>query len=381
MIKPLENILIVDFSQFLSGPSCTLRLADLGAEVIKIEKPETGDICRNLYVSNLIIDGQSSLFHAINRNKKSFKSDLKDAKDLEQVKKLIAVADVVVHNFKPGVMERLGLDYESVKGIKPNIIYASISGYGDKGEWVAEPGQDLLLQAVSGLSWLSGATTDGPVPMGASVVDSIAGTYLAQGVLAALYQKNEHGVGSEVQVNMLESSLEYQFEVFTSFLNDGQTLPNRSDVNAANAYLAAPYGIYKTSDGFIALAMANIVNLGKLINNTAIQEFSEPSDWFDKRDEIKTHLAKHLVENATQYWLNILEPADIWCAEVLDYEALRKSEAYQVLDMEQKVINVNGTSIYTTRCPIKINGEVLKYTPAAPELGEHNEQIIQKYNL
>jgi crotonobetainyl-CoA:carnitine CoA-transferase CaiB-like acyl-CoA transferase len=381
MIQPLKNKLVIDFSQFLSGPSCTLRLADLGAEVIKIERPLTGDICRQLYVSNVMIDGESSLFHAINRNKKSFVADLKNETDLASIKKLIAVADVLVHNFRPGVMKRLGLDYDDVKTIQPTIIYASISGYGYEGELANEPGQDLLLQAVSGLSWLSGNEEDGPVPMGASVVDTLAGTYLAQGILAALFKKNKTGLGSSVQVSMLESSLDFQFEVFTSYLNDGNELPKRSAVNAANAYLSAPYGIYKTSNGFIALAMGSIPIIADLIDCTELLPFTTPAEWFSKRDSIKRILANHLQKNTTAWWLNKLEPADIWCAEVLNYETLRNHDGYKILDMEQEIETSAGTVITTTRCPIKINGVVLKYIDGAPALGEHNNLLTEQFGL
>src|ERR1044071_6150081 len=151
----LKDILVIDFSQFLSGPSAYLRLADMGAQVITIERPGTGDICRQLYVSDVMIEGESTIFHAINRNKQSYAADLKDADDLEKIKQLLIKADVVMHNFRPGVMERIGLDYETVKKINPSIIYAEVSGFGTEGPWKDLPGQDLLLQAASGLTWLS----------------------------------------------------------------------------------------------------------------------------------------------------------------------------------------------------------------------------------
>src|ERR687885_2509409 len=134
-MKPLEDYLVVDFSQFLSGPSAGLRLADMGARVIKIERSGVGDICRHLYVSDVRIEGESTIFHAINRNKQSYAADLKEEKDLQKVKQLIAKADVLIHNFRPGVMERLGLDYETVKGLNPQIVYAEVSGYGEEGSW------------------------------------------------------------------------------------------------------------------------------------------------------------------------------------------------------------------------------------------------------
>ena len=146
-MKLLESILVIDFSQFLSGPSASLRLADMGAQVLKIEKPGKGDICRELYVSDVMIEGESTIFHAINRNKMSYAADLKQPEDLEKIKLLLARADVMIHNFRPGVMERIGLDYETVKAINPGIIYGEINGFGSEGPWKDLPGQDLLLQA------------------------------------------------------------------------------------------------------------------------------------------------------------------------------------------------------------------------------------------
>ena len=135
MTKPLEGLTVLEFSQFLSGPYAGLRLADLGARVIKIERPEVGDLCRNLYISDTDLEGDSTLFHAINRNKESFAANLKDAKDIELVKKLIEKADIITQNFRPGVIERIGLDYKNVKKINPKIVYGTISGYGSDGPW------------------------------------------------------------------------------------------------------------------------------------------------------------------------------------------------------------------------------------------------------
>src|SRR6187549_3140170 len=220
-MKPLKDIVVIDFSQFLSGPSAALRLADMGAQVIKIEKPVTGDICRQLYVSDVMIEGESTIFHAINRNKQSYAADLKNADDLEKVKQLLAKADVMMHNFRPGVMERIGLDYETVKQINPSIVYAEVTGYGSEGPWKDLPGQDLLLQAGSGLTWLNNNNNEDPTPMGVAVVDIMAGTHIAQGILATLYRRAINGEGAFVQVNMFESILDFQFEVLTSYYNDG----------------------------------------------------------------------------------------------------------------------------------------------------------------
>lgn len=377
----LEDILVIDFSQFLSGPSASLRLADMGAQVIKIERPDSGDICRQLYVSDIMIEGESTIFHAINRNKQSYAADLKDKEDLKKVKQLLEKADVMIHNFRPGVMKRIGLDYETVKKINPGIIYAEVSGFGSEGPWKDLPGQDLLLQAASGLTWLSNNNDESPTPMGVAVVDIMAGTHMAQGILAALYKRAINNEGFLVQVSMFESILDFQFEVLTCYYNDGNQLPVRSAVNSGHAYVAAPYGIYRTSDGYIALAMTNILLLADLLNCEPLKQFTDSNDWFEKRDQIKRILANHLSANTGTHWLNILEKADVWCAPVMDYDSLAKEQGYRVLNMEITVKTANGLSVKTTRCPLRVDGKLLISQKGAPMLGEHNREIEKQFGL
>src|ERR1041385_7794133 len=211
-MKPLEGLLVLDFAQFLAGPIAAMRLADLGARVIKIERPGTGDICRQLYITNLKLDGDSTLFHSINRNKQSFAADLKKPADLAIVKKLIEKADVMIQNFRPGVMEKIGLHYGAVKEINPRIVYGALTGYGDKGPWRDKPGQDLLIQSLSGLVWLSGDEPQGPVPMGLAVVDLTASAHLLQGILACLVRRGVTGKGGLVEVSLMESVLDMRSE-------------------------------------------------------------------------------------------------------------------------------------------------------------------------
>ena len=351
------------------------------AKYIKIEKPRTGDICRQLYVSDVMIEGESTIFHAINRNKQSYAADLKDADDLEKIKRLLAKADVMMHNFRPGVMERLGLDYETVKKINPSIIYAEVTGYGNEGPWKDLPGQDLLLQAASGLTWLSNNSDENPTPMGVAVVDIMAGTHIAQGILAMLYKRSINGEGALIQVSMFESVLDFQFEVLTCYYNDGKQLPVRSAINSGHAYVAAPYGIYKTKDDYIALAMTDIVKLGVLLECESLKQYADAGDWFNKRDEIKKDLAIHLVKETAAHWLSILENADIWCAPVLNYDQLMKEEGYCILNMELTVKTSNGLSVKTTRCPIRVDGKLLVSDKGAPLLGEHNKEIDAQFGL
>jgi CoA:oxalate CoA-transferase len=377
-MKPLDGYLVVDFSQFLSGPSAGLRLADLGARVIKIERPETGDICRHLYTSNVIMNGESSVFHAINRNKESYAADLKKESDKERLWKLIKKADVVMHNYRPGVMERLGFDYESVKAVNPNVIYGEISGYGNVGPWKDKPGQDLLLQSLTGLTWLTG-NAGGPVPMGLSIIDMLAGTHLAQGILASLVRKSIKGEGALVQVSMLESAYDLQFEAVTTYYYDGK-LPERSEKNNAHAYLGAPYGIYQTANGYMALAMGSIPQLGQLLKCDALLPYTDVGSAFHLRDEIKTILAAHLLTGTTESWLAVLQPADIWCAEVLSWDTLQEQEGFKALDMIQEVTMQDGYRYHTTRCPIRIDGELMTSSKGSPALGQDNAAILHELN-
>ena len=379
--RPLSGLIVLDFSQFLAGPSCALRLADLGARVIKVERPDGGDLARQLYISNLALDGESTLFHSINRNKQSFAANLKDPADWERVAKLIASADVLIQNFRPGIMERLGFGYDAVQAMNPRLVYATVTGYGSEGPWRDKPGQDLLAQALSGLAWLSGNDDQGPVPFGLAAADLFAGAHLVQGILACLVRRGMTGKGGLVEVSLLESVLDYQFEVLTTHLNDGGQLPQRSAVNNAHAYLGAPYGIYGTSDGYLALAMGSIPALGKLLRCPALLPYADRESWFTQRDEIKAILAEHLQARTTAEWLSILEPADVWCADVFTWSRLLDHEGFKVLKMTQEVRLPSGAAFMTTRCPIRIDGTILTSATGSPRVGDHTAAITQEFNM
>ena len=381
MTRPLEGLTVLEFSQFLSGPYAGLRLADLGARVIKIERPDVGDLCRNLYISDTDLEGDSTLFHAINRNKESFAANLKDPNDLETVKKLIEKADIITQNFRPGVIERIGLDYESVKKINPKIVYGTISGYGSEGPWSSLPGQDLLAQSRTGLVWLNGNGGEAPTPMGLAVADMLAGHTLVEGILAAVIKTFRTEKGSHVETSLVEALLDFQFEVLTTYFNDGNRKPQRSSYNNAHAYLSAPYGIYKTSNGYIAIAMTPLPQLGELLNLDSIKNLHDQKEWFTKRDEIKKNIGDWIEKETTEHWLSILEPADIWCAKVLDWDTMVKHDGFKILDMVQRIQRDDGLNIETLRCPIKIDGEIFKSSKAAPKIGNDNNNIKKEFGI
>jgi crotonobetainyl-CoA:carnitine CoA-transferase CaiB-like acyl-CoA transferase len=379
---PLEGLLVLDLSQFLAGPSAALRLGDLGARVIKVERPGGGDICRQLYLSDTDVGGDSTLFHAINRNKESFAADLKAPEDLAAVRQLVARADVLIQNFRPGVIERLGLGYEAVRELNPRLIYAGISGYGEDGPWAAMPGQDLLAQAVSGLMWLNGDAGDGPAPMGLSIADMLAGHAVVEGVLAALVRRGITGEGAHVQTSLLEAVVDLQFEVLTTHLNDGGRPPQRAAVDNAHAYLAAPYGVYATADSYLALAMTPLDRLAEVLELPEVAALARDANaGFVHRDEIKRRIAERLRDLRTQTWVELLDAGGVWCAPVLGWPELLASEAFRRLDMLQDLHRPDGSSVTTTRTPIRLDGARAVRAAAAPRVGEHTEALRREFSL
>jgi len=372
---PLDGLIVLEFSQYLSGPSAGLRLADLGARVIKIERPGVGDAGRKLSIKNLWADESSMLFHTINRNKESFTADLRNAEELELVKRLIRKADVVTHNFRPGVMKRAGLDYTAVQQINPRIVYGEISGYGKVGPWKDKPGQDLLVQSLAGLMYTTGNDDNDPVPFGLSIADSLCGAQLVQGILAGLIRRHKTGKGALIEVSLLESLLDFQFELLTTYHNGGQ-LPRRSSVNNGHPLLSAPYGLYATANGFIAIAMSDLATLATALHCIELASYTA-AHAFVNRDEIKRIISAHVVQHSSQVWLAKLHEHHLWAMEVLDWKKLTGHTGYQHLRMEQTIHASNRKEIVTTRCPIRINGKILTSGKAAPGLGAHNEDIIQ----
>ncbi|MEN2398959.1 CoA transferase [Flavobacterium sp. MC2016-06] len=378
-MKPLEGLIVLEFCQFLAGPSAGLKLADLGARVIKIERPIKGEACRQLSIKDLFVDDSSLLFHTINRNKESFAADLKSPADLALIKRLIAKADIMTHNFRPGVMEKIDLDFEQTLALNPQIIYGTITGYGNIGPWAKKPGQDLLLQSLSGLSWLSGTKSQGPVPFGLAVADLMCGNHFVQGILAALLKRAKSKKGVLVEVSLLESILDVQFEAITSFLNDGGQLPERGDVKgSAHAFLSAPYGVYQTQEGYLSLAMGDLLFIGKTIG-LDLNQYADKHLWFEKRDEIRTILSQKIITQTADFWIALLQKEGIWCGKVLNYEELNNQAFVNELELKQTVTNSDGKTLVTTRSPIQLDGEILISKKAAPIVGEDNLTIYKQF--
>jgi crotonobetainyl-CoA:carnitine CoA-transferase CaiB-like acyl-CoA transferase len=346
---PLAGLLVLDFSQFLAGPVAALRLADLGARVIKVERPGTGEIGRTLAFAGRWADEDTMSFHAMNRNKEAVVADLKDPADLEQVKRLVARADVLIHNFRPGVMERLGLDYDAVRELNPGLVYAAASGYGAEGPWAGRPGQDLLAQSVSGLAWANGA--DRPVTVGLSLADHLLSCHIAEGVTALLVRKARTGQGGLVESSLLEAMLDLQSERLTAHLN--RRLPKPPDS------IKVP-GVYRTADGYLAIAAG-----GEGLRD--IEGHEQVGDLEGLEDR--------LAVAGTAYWVEVLGARGVECAPLRTLGELLASPEFAAVEMTQTVerppIRAGDAPLRlrTTRSPIRIDGEVLRSHRAAPRLG------------
>ena len=250
----LQGVRVLSFTQFLLGPSGVLYLADLGAEVVKIEPPGGTLWERNWAGCDTYLNGVSTFFLATHRNQRSLTLDLKRPEGQAIARRLVERADVLVQNFRPGVMDRFGLSYEAARALNPRLVYVSASGYGQESPYRDRPGQDLLMQAMTGLASISGRAGQPPTPVGTAVVDQHGATLLALGVLAGLLERTRSGVGLHVEVSMLRAALDLQLEILTYFLNGARM--EKSPTSLASMFHPGPYGVYETKDGHVVLSMS-----------------------------------------------------------------------------------------------------------------------------
>lgn len=375
---PLDGILVIDFSQFLGGPAASLRLLDLGARVIKIEQPGIGDISRKkLVLGNQYYEEDSVCFHVINRGKESYAANLKDPNDLAKVKELLSKSDVVMHNFRPGVMEQFGLDYETLSKTHPHLIYGWINGYGTSEKFRERPGVDTLAQSMSGLGTSSGPKMN-PTLVGVAVTDISSSTQLALGITSLLYQKARTGKGGYVQTSLVEAALDLQFDFLANYIYRGdKELPRSNSKASLHAYLSAPAGIYKTKNSFITLAMYPVDKLFTLLKLDPAP-YLNPDSWWEERDEILDILTKVFRKKTTEQWLKILDKEDVWCAPIYTHQDLIESGLLESLDYLHKI---EENEIVTARSPITINHKTLFNGKRAPHIGEQNQTIDKEFNL
>ena len=373
---PLDGVLIADFTQLAQGPFATMILGDMGAEIVKIEPPG-GDWMRNFALSGIYAGGETVSYLSFNRNKRSIGIDLKSKEGLELVRKLCDKADVVIENFRPGVMKRIGIDYESLKKTNPDIILVSSSGYGSSGPYVTRPGQDLLAQAITGFPTVIGRKEDPPTPIAAGIADLTAGFHIVYATLAALISRNKTGQGQSVEVNLMNSILVTQTDQFTAYLQNG-IQPERSSAGIANPWTGAPYGIYKCSDGWIAIAMNPLKDIGEILG---IEEFKtlDSKNEIPRRDEFKI-----IIEAQTQKWkvddlLHKMLEKDLWCAPLQDYAAVIKDPQVLHNEMVVSIPHPTAGTLKTLGIPVKFNGTPSKIRKHPPLFSEHADELAKEY--
>jgi len=377
MSGPLSGVVVLDFTQLLQGPYATQMFGDMGAEILKIEPP-SGDWMRNFALNNLYLAGQSVSFLAFNRNKRSLCLNLKQPAGIEAIKRLAAKADIVVENFRPGVMDRLGIGYETLSAINPRLIFCSSSGWGASGPYVSRPGQDLLVQAMSGLPFLNGRADDPPVGIGLGIADIAAALHIVYGVLAALYSRERTGQGQKVEVSLFNSLLTFVNQEMSTYLNGGG-LPQRSGSgNNPAPYNGAPYGMYKTSDGYIAIAMNALNKLSALIGVSGYEHLSS-NNVIENRDQINHEFSAAFRQRSTADWLTHLLAADIWCAPVYTFADLETDPQVAYNKMIVEYEHPTAGSVRTLGLPIQFSGTPGDVRLPAPLLGEHSDEILSEF--
>lgn len=314
---PLAGVRAICFEHMLQGPLGSLLLSELGADVIKIE-PLDGSVERRLTGRGQWINGRTVLDLTVNRGKRSLAINLKDPRAREIIHKLLETTDILTHNFRPGVMERLGFGYEDLEEKFPHLVYGAASGYGEDGPYRQRPGQDLLVQAMSGFMYMQGRRDDPPTPLGCALVDVHSGTLLALACCAALIQQRATGKGQKVAVDLLASAFHLQFEPSAYSLNSDASM-TRGEANLADPYHHAPYGVYRTTDGYLAISSND---MGKLLECLAtVERINVPLDMasaetFVQRNETSARIAAVVAKRSSSEWMAIFAPAGVWAEPV-----------------------------------------------------------------
>ncbi|MBD7957731.1 CoA transferase [Microbacterium sp. Sa4CUA7] len=375
----LEGYTVLDCSIAMAGPFAAQRLGDLGADVIKVE-PTVGEWQRFAAAGGAQGNEINVSFLSLNRNKRSVALDLKSDGGREALLELVRSADVFLQNYRPGVAARLGVDYESLRAVNPSLVYVSISGYGEDGPYRDRPGQDLLLQAMSGAMFSAGRDGDEPTPAGQYLADAITASTAFEGVLAALLHRERTGEGQLVTVNMLDALTTLQMQELSVFTIGGKA-QQRSGQPHAHVFIRAPYGVFATSDGYLALAFADLRQLGPLIGEPMFEGWSSEVEGWTRRDEVHALTAAKLSEKATAHWLDVLGSAGIWVGPVLDYADL-------VADPQ---IAHNGTFIeydHPTEGRVKTPGFPYRFSATPPQIyrgaplvGEHTREVLAQAGL
>lgn len=371
----LAGYRIIDLTQMLAGPLCGMRLGDLGADVIKVEPPASGEFNRTHSLAGAYVNGEATTFLALNRNKRSVAIDLKHPDGVAAFKDLVRSADALVQNFRSGVTARLGIGYDDLRAINPRLVYCSISGYGQTGPYQLRPGQDLVVQGYSGSMWAVGKEGDPPVPGALWAADVMTGYQAAIGILAALLARGRTGEGQHVDVDMLSVVMDAQAQELVTYLNAG-ILPARGAESSAHAAIPAPYGVHETADAWITLAMCPLPALGKAIGVPRLEEMTDYDDGVRFRDEVFGLVRPAMKARTTAEWMTILDGCNVWCGPVYTFADLEHDPHVVATGAIAAIAHPAAGTVRMPAPPLRLSETPTAISRPAPLLGEHTTEVL-----
>lgn len=380
----LEQIRVLDLSRVLAGPFCTQVLGDLGADIIKIERPNSGDDTRKWgppFLQNA--DGhdssESAYYLSANRNKRSIAIDIQSIEGQKLIHELMAQSDVLIENFKTGGLEKYGLGYEQIKNRHPHLIYCSITGFGQNGPMAQEAGYDFLAQGMSGLMACTGTPGEEPMKVGVALSDIITGLYAAIGILSALQSREKTGVGQMVDLALLDCTLASMTNIAQYFLTSGQIAPRLGNAHST----IVPYQAFKAQDGHIILAIGNDEQFRRFctcINHPQLAEderFTTNSARVKNRDVLVPLIADIIVSQSQDYWLSFLPEHNVPCGPVNNMDQVFSMEQIKARDMKISMAHEKSAqNIDLVGSPLKLSGTPVSYSYAPPVLGQHTRDIL-----
>jgi crotonobetainyl-CoA:carnitine CoA-transferase CaiB-like acyl-CoA transferase len=371
----LAGIRVLDATQMLSGPICTMRMADLGADVVKLEPPNVGDWTRTHGFANAYINGETTAYLGLNRNKRSVTLNLKHPEGQAAFYDLVKTADVYIQNFRVGTADRIGAGYEKLSEINPNLIYCAISGYGETGPYAKRPGQDLVIQGYSGSLFSVGSSDDQPTPGPLWAADTMSGYQAGMGILAALIARGRLGRGQKVEVSMLGVVMDCQTQELTTHLNLG-LMPERTKAPSAHAWVTAPYGVYKTTDGWLTIGQVALDKLGEALDDDRLREMTAWDDGVIHRDEIYEIVGRIMPSRSTAEWQEIFDGLGLWCGPVYDYAALVSDPHVQETGMLTSVEHPTHGELKLVAPPLRLSETPATVRTPPPLLGEHTDTVL-----
>lgn len=379
MRKPLEHIKVLDFTRVLAGPYCTMILANMGAEVIKVERPGSGDDSRDF---GPFMNGQSAYFVSINRGKKSISLNLKSPKTIELVKELVKEVDIVAENFRPGTMEKLGIGYDELKKVNPKLIFATMSGFGQTGPYSRRPAYDMVVQGMGGIMSITGEEGGDPVRVGTSVGDITAGMFGTIGILSALVDREISGEGRMVDVAMFDGQLAILENAISRYTATGE-IPK--PLGARHPSIA-PFEAYKTKDSYVIIACGNDALWEKFCKLTgredllAMDIFKTNPDRVKNVRKLKEYMTEIFGQKTTAEWDEYLNKNGVPCSAINSVDKLFSDPQVEARKMLVEVEQPGVGKIKIAGNPIKLSGleEEIPKDPA-PEIGEHNELVLKQY--